>query len=301
MDNDVKIIRAIKEIIKLSKFKYDYRNNNIIKLERGNNLIFDKIKSNEPLMVGRFGAVEARCVEKWIRNKPYNEYNIKSIQEAAGFFPTNKEYMDKFCEIYTESAKYADIMSVWGVASEKKIIDKYCNNPLLIDIYSLEPYFFNKPWSKALENKKVLIIHPFTETIKKQLMNKNYIFKDKEVLPDFKSVCFIKAIQSNACEKTSYSSWFEALDYMCKEIDKCDFDIAIIGAGAYGLPLAAYVKKIGKQSIQMAGATQILFGIRGKRWDSRKKYLNIMNEYWVRPSIEETPKGNLKVEGGTYW
>ena len=85
------------------------------------------------------------------------------------------------------------------------------------------------------------------------------------------------------------------------EISKYDFDIAIIGAGAYSLPLAAYVKQLGKIAVQMSGSTQILFGIKGKRWEQIPEISKFFNENWIRPSEDETPKGSTKVEGGSYW
>ena len=50
-------------------------------------------------------------------------------------------------------------------------------------------------------------------------------------------------------------------------------------------------------SIHAGGATQLLFGIKGKRWDECGFY----NDYWVRPSEREKPLGYEKVEGGCYW
>jgi hypothetical protein len=102
---------------------------------------------------------------------------------------------------------------------------------------------------------------------------------------------------------------------MENEIDKIDFDIAIIGCGAYGLPLAAHVKRIGKQAVHIAGGTQLLFGILGKRWteqyqgfwhyrpgiDISLDYRPLFNEYWVSPSQNEKPKYSEKVEGSCYW
>jgi ketopantoate reductase len=86
---------------------------------------------------------------------------------------------------------------------------------------------------------------------------------------------------------------------MENEISKIDFDIAIIGCGAYGLPLAAHVKRMGKKVVHMGGATQLLFGIKGKRWeDSNFKFIN---KYWVRPLEEEKPKDHKKVEDSCYW
>ena len=84
-------------------------------------------------------------------------------------------------------------------------------------------------------------------------------------------------------------------------IDDVDFDIAIIGAGAYGLPLCSYVKLKGKKAIHMGGATQILFGIKGMRWDSHEYISKLYNENWIRANSEETPINSNKVEGGSYW
>ena len=88
---------------------------------------------------------------------------------------------------------------------------------------------------------------------------------------------------------------------MKEEINSKDFDIALIAAGAYGLPLAAHVKSIGKQAIHIGGSLQILFGIKGNRWDSMPGINKFYNEYWTRPSPDETPKEFSGVEGSTYW
>lgn len=78
-----------------------------------------------------------------------------------------------------------------------------------------------------------------------------------------------KSVQSIAGQKTPYKDWFEALEKMKNDIAKIDFDVAIIGCGAYGLPLAGYIKEeLHKKSIHIGGGTQLLFGIKGK--DGRK-------------------------------
>ena len=112
----------------------------------------------------------------------------------------------------------------------------------------------------------------------------------------------IKAVQSIAGNQPEgFGDWFEALDWMKREIDKTDFDIAIIGCGAYGFPLAAYVKQIGKKAIHLGGATANLFGIRSNMVDNSEQLRALVNEYWVRASKEETPRGKELVEGSLYW
>jgi hypothetical protein len=98
-----------------------------------------------------------------------------------------------------------------------------------------------------------------------------------------------------------FEDWFGAYFFMCDEIMKIDFDVAIIGAGAYGLPLASFVKNLGKTAIHMGGVTQLLFGIKGKRWEDPGYFGWLMNEHWVRPAEHEKPKAFNNVESGCYW
>jgi len=112
------------------------------------------------------------------------------------------------------------------------------------------------------------VVHPFIKSIKHQYEKRDKLFTNHDILPEFQSLKFVNAVVSNAGVKPKYKSWMESYQYMCNEIANCEYDVALIGAGAYGLPLAAFVKSQGKQAIQMSGSTQILFGIKGKRWDN---------------------------------
>ena len=67
--------------------------------------------------------------------------------------------------------------------------------------------------------------------------------------------------------KVDHASWFDAYRCKCDEIANTNFDICLIGAGAYGLLLASFVKQLGKKAIYMGGMIQILFGIKRKRWE----------------------------------
>ena len=85
---------------------------------------------------------------------------------------------------------------------------------------------------------------------------------------------------------------------------KIDFDIAIIGCGAYGFPLAAKLKEAGKQAFHLGGATQIMFGIKGKRWVENQNFAYVQsffNDSWVYPSDLDIPKNANEVEDACYW
>lgn len=302
MDNDKKIVKKIKNAIKNVRFKAEYSGREILSEVDGNDLIYQMLAKDEPMAVMRLGATEAVCVYPWMLGKEPDEEILQRGMILSGIFPADSEHNAEFAETYLKALYSADIMALWDVSNEKKIVDRYCKPDVrYIRSKSIEPYYYDEPWSRILEGRKVLIVHPFVETIKSQYERRSRLFENPDVLPEFGSIRFVKAVQSSAGEKSEFGSWLEALNHMKAEIEKQDFDVAIIGAGAYALPLCAHVKSLGKQAVQMSGATQILFGIKGRRWDDHPVISKLYNEYWVRPNESETPKHNEKVEGGSYW
>ena len=176
---------------------------------------------------------------------------------------------------------------------------------------NLEPYWSSRPWSRALEGRKVLVVHPFAESITLQYeRNRERIFENPEVLPSF-SLETLAAVQSLGAGPDRFADWFEALAWMEGEMDRRDYDVCLIGCGAYGFHLAAHAKRRGRQAVHLGGALQLLFGLRGRRWEDpaygadpgapKHDYSRLFNDAWARPGREETVGHASRVEGGCYW
>lgn len=267
-----------------------------------NEFIYEGLSHDKPFCVGRLGSVELECLSNYLYlKKDKSEYasNVKDIiQTNAGFFPTDDRSIDLFCELYLHDLSQFDLLlSMWYSKYEDKIYNSICPK---IPIGSYEklglPMQIVNPWTKSLKNKKVLVIHPFEESIKKNFQNKDRFFEKNTFLPDFELIT-MKAVQSIAGSQTEFASWFEALKDMEVKIANTQFDIALIGAGAYGLPLAAFVKNIGKKAVHIGGSLQLYFGIKGKAWNK----FNLYNECWTSPLESEKPINYKKVEAGRYW
>ena len=242
-----------------------------------------------------------RCIDEYLAKGTFSERIKYEITNLSGVFPNDTKTLSSFCELYMQMFSQADIVALWGVGAEAKVIHQKCSDAIFTELHALEPYYFTEPWTGALKGKNVLVVHPFKDSIVSQYKRREKLFSNCDVLPEFKELTCIKAVQSIAGQPTAFESWFSALKYMKDQIDNVDFDVALIGAGAYGLPLAAHCKEIGKQAIQMSGATQLLFGIKGKRWDTHPVISKFYNDYWIRPARSETPAENRIVEGGSYW
>lgn len=300
----------------------------IMDREKSNQIIFDLLVSDNPIMISRFGTIEIGIVANYlaVHDKRslskkiwecitsdtalpwWDKLFFKSMHLNAGIFPVSIGTLNNFAERYLNDIPEIDLLGSFNYA------EKYM--PLNVDIVNvhlecLYPFWTETPWTLALSGKKVLVIHPFTETIKSQYSRKNLLFDNLNILPDYE-LKTLRAVQSNAGNEVPFKNWFEALKWMEDEIVKIDFDICILGCGAYGLPLAATIKRMGKKAIHMGGGSQLLFGIKGKRWDNNAyhwknllelntNYSSLYNKYWVRPSQDETPKAAINVEEACYW
>ena len=283
-------------------------NEKIQTAEEINIYIRNLILSGKPFLAGRFGATELSCVRTFdfeVSSK-YDKV-LSQMKMWSGFFPSEKEMGFNFKNLMMKSIPSADVMGIWMLPFEEYYLNKYGKTDLKTTyLFDLEPWSSpENPWSAALKGKKVLVIHPFAETIKFQYQNRVNLFPGTEILPEFE-LKILKAVQTVAGTKDDrFDSWFDALDWMYQEAIKIDFDVAIIGCGAYGFPLAAKLKQVGKQAIHLGGATQLLFGIKGKRWDEKTgtyEYVQkFFNDAWVYPSDEDKPKAANKVEGGGSW
>lgn len=290
--------------------------------QEANDYIYEQLATGKPLMISKFGTIElgnlvSRYIDKevGILNKEvvrdYLHYNnvsilpkshLRGLCSNAGFFPYDMGLAEQWYERMMQDIREVDILGSY--VYEEKYVAKFMHcKRVNIEGY-FAPYMYKNPWSRILKGKKVLVVHPFVESIKAQYEQKRpLLFKDPDVLPEFGELILIKAVQTMAdSEDNRFSNWFEALKYMENEIDKYDYDIALIGCGAYGMCLAAHVKRMGKQAIHLASMTQMLFGIYGRRWvEQEPEYLPYINEYWIRPGKNEKPKGAQRIENGCYW
>lgn len=282
-----------------------------------NDYVKSSLLESKPLMVSKFGTVELsvlrnyrtvnripsiRALVNYTQGDTYAWWweTLETLSNNAGVFPKSEQVAMQFAKLMLDDIKQIDIFGSY--IKEEKDFEKELSSSVKINLDGyLAPFFYENPWTEALKGKKVLVIHPFEESIRKQYEKRHLLFENKNVLPDFE-LKTIKAVQSVGYQPTEFQDWFEALDSMKTKINETDFDIALIGCGAYGMPLAAHVKRIGKQAVHLAGWTQVLFGITGRRWeehDTRMKHL--INEHWVRPLESEKPANFKQVEDGCYW
>lgn len=274
-----------------------------ITMQKSSGLIFDALKTNKPFAAIRFGAVELSCLNNFEKMRfgfarTFKSSVVTSMKKNAGFFPTSQDNLAFYAKYMYNHLPETDILGISGIHMENYFFRNFAYNAKPVQNWALDPLLGQ--WSHLLKGKKVLVISPFADQIQEQYKKRPKLFVDNpSILPEF-DLFTIKAVQTIANQEDNrFSNWFEALDYMKVEILKHEFDVALVGAGAYGTPLCLYIKTLNKQAIQTGGATQLLFGIIGKRWENREYVKKHINKDWIRP--KDKPTGFDTVEKGCYW
>ena len=261
------------------------------------------LRDDRPFLVARFGNTELNVMNAYWREKLFGKSRYsdelmskwwENLYVLSGFFPKDTKYQKTFSELLHDSMKEVDLLGVWNRRMEDYYLSTDMRGASITALRWLEPWYSDSPWTWALKGKKVLVIHPFEKSIRAQYQKRKQIFPANELLPEF-TLDVLKAVQTvGDAQDSRFDTWFDAL--------KRDFEVAIVGCGAYGMPLSAMLKKAGKKVIYLGGVTQCLFGIKGARWVGSKLDRKVpINDNWVYPDESEIPAGSGKVEGGCYW
>jgi hypothetical protein len=288
--------------------------------QSASDLIRDGLLSESPFAVSRFGHSELRALLTYLHIKEkrsdwgklfsfvkgekvepwWSENTIRKITHNAGVFPKDIGTIEKFCQLIINDMLQIDVLGSW--LGGEVLVKLMMPSTKFMRFHDFYHFLHDDPWTTALKGKSVLVVHPFEKSIQHQYKLKDKIFKGVHCLPDFELITY-KAVQSIAGNKPNgFDNWFQALDSMKSDFSKMNFDIAILGCGAYGMPLAAFIKSdLKKKAVHLGGNTQILFGIKGSRWENDPVFNHLFNPYWIKPLAEETPKGHETIDSNCYW
>lgn len=308
-----KIRKFYKKIYKLPDGLLKSEGKVNLNIEDFNNLLFDVIINKTPYLVSRFGSAELN----WYLNYKILTKNVikrvfayvtfeidtldvedKVIHDFT-FLPTSLEATKCFIEEMDNAIPKVDIIGTW-LRQEQSSQLKFGKKIRNIQLGFLEPYYSIHPWTAALKGKRVLIIHPMRDSILNQYKKRELIFQNKNILPEFD----IQVLRAPYFDNPRFNGWKSIMDFYKEEIKKYDFDVAIIGCGSWGMPLAARIKEMNKIAIHLGGSTQLLFGIIGNRWETQWpqfRELNLVNDNWSRPLKEETPIWSRGYDKNSYW
>ena len=264
--------------------------------------IIESILNKNPKSFGKIGSVESSYINHYLEGYDFEFISKKYddlLYTSAGIYIEDETDFQNWSEMYINAIKNTNFLLQWSNADKKLLSKIKRKDNISKSFIGLEPFTLGKNgWHYFLKDKKVLCISPFSKSIQANIKNYSFIWNNAHI----GKVYTIQASYPEILEGKNPTNWQIKLDKVIDQINKVDFDVATIGYGGFSLIIGDYIRNLGKTSIHLGGSNQILYGIKGKRWDKNfEAYSWYGGNYWIRPSKNEIPKFNKMLEGGAYW
>ena len=277
-------------------------------VQKGSEVIRQALQNNKGALIGRHGTIELTTLLQYMRSKRVEPEILKTLQRNAGVFPI--EATPAWLTEYSNATSNADAMAAGWYSplamAELNFIKIIAPNAKKIPLRSLEPYYTpSDPWTRALEGQHVAVVSSFADSMRKQIDNINEVWPSANPLPNNVTWSFIKSYYSPLLGSNQWpepiESWKDAVTHLETQVIESGAKICLIGCGGLAMPLALRLKKKGIIAIVLGGSIQILFGIKGRRWETHPVISKFFNDAWIYPSPEEIPQNAKQIEGGCYW
>lgn len=271
---------------------------------------------------GKIGTTEFNALKHYFQRssgnkQPYPVWITTQMSRNAGFWNgidvTMDEALDDWAQQMLKALKTLDAVVTWNPQEPKhelEVLAFYAPQAQQIPLRALEPYYTDTKYSKQMNEGKIAVVSPFADSIQKQWQHKSQLFpepifnEDQEIVPiqthygPFMTVFDTTKTWSKDILEQGPNA---AIQHLTERVVKSGARYAFVGVGALSIPLVAALKGKGIIAIHTGGATQIMFGVKGFRWQFHDVISKFFNEHWISPVAEEVPSGALAVEGGCYW
>lgn len=280
-----------------------------------NDEMYEKLVKNIPFSFCRVGMTEANIIGEYIEKtlgirEKYDDEWIKWLYRTSGFFGKSEmleEDVDRYAKLSLDLLPVVDYFAVWQPHYIDFLAKHYAKGASLFKYNKITGHAVNSNyinhWSKGLKGKRVIVITSFPQSIEKQYARKELLCKNPECsLPEFELITFKAPETEGGYNTEEFLDWFNCYELLVRKVLEIEFDVAIVGCGAYGLPLSCEIRKKGKTVIELCGSVTKLFGIYNNVMERRypKELEEWRTKEWIRPI--ETPMENYKsIERAAYW
>lgn len=283
----------------------------------------DSVENSRPYATGKLGVSE----KQWLYYPLFLSDAPTPLQKAAflanlrfhalrqsGIFPAESSFLLEFHEFYLGWLKSLDCVGAFGHPIEASLFPRLGLTQPLVKFRDQEPDRSipandENCFLPALRDKKVLLINCFAELLRQRASKDTFEAVWEKT---GKQWFYPKSVQSLTVPYgfdlrtwQQFDTSIALFDSLSESLERLDFDVALIGAGGLGIPLAAKVKSMGKVGISMGGVLQVVFGVAGKRWLGRKNWSEkYITAAWTEVpdqfQPDETNEDKLP-DSGAYW
>jgi hypothetical protein len=280
-----------------------------------------------PFFIGRNGTIETETLYFWFTMRRDSDASVDyppriltQIQQNAGIFPATAASVDAWCAAYAAALGLLDGLAAgWykPVAVIEDVLLRAFTKAAAFrtPLRSLEPYYHapDAQWTSTLKGRRVAVVSSFAMTMEKQAasgrLQKAWTAKDGRKSLDISGVnwSFVRTGYAPATAlgfcgwPAGVNGWQDAVTRVVADVLNTGAEVALVGCGGLGMIIGAELRRHGVSVLVLGGSIQVLFGIKGKRWETHDVISKFWNDAWRWPAADEIPGGARFVEGGCYW
>lgn len=229
----------------------------------------------------------------------------------SGLFPSDPAFLRRYAEFYGPTLQSLDCVGLFRQHAEMQaeILTAYRVTSLLVPYKDHEPDRSspddpNNCYLPALRDRKLLLVSPFARLLQARANEETFEAVWRKTGKRWFAPARVEAVEFpygfSPDTQRRYGTVLSLLEEIQDRIAACDFDVALIGAGGLGIPLASFVKGLGKVGISLGGHIQVVFGVLGARWREKADW----NERYFNPDWIDMPPQYRPLPGESaedYW
>ena len=279
--------------------------------------IHNALQTDQGALIGRNGSIELNVLLDTTLSQ--EDYRLQILETNAGIFHSRPDSFASFLKWRQQTYMAilnSDVLATGWYAplaeAETRTFNSWNLRAQRVPLRSLEPYYVEQSrdnqWIQYLKGQKVAVITSFTDSAEHQVkQDLTKIWEYRLTWPSGIEWAWIQTGHPPSVAKGSnewpsgVNSWLDAVDLMVEKVIWSGARFALIGCGGLGMIIASKLKDRGIIAIVLGGAIQVLFGIKGRRWETHSVIGKFWNDKWIWPSLKETPGNAQTIEGGCYW
>lgn len=282
-------------------------------------LVAEALDSQRGFAAGKLGNSE----RGWLRYPIVRErerdprrltaYRLATAHRGAlhsGIYPRDAAFLDRFCDQYARAVGELDAIGIFADdlpdALELFAYHQLRGAPMAYFDQEPErssPADEDRCWLRHLRGRRILLLSPFAELLRERANRDDYDASWAKIGKRWFEPASVEAIEFpygfDPRTRERHPSALDLFDEIRGRVAAADFDIALIGAGGLGIPLAGEVKRLGRIGVSLGGHLQVVFGVAGERWLERQDWQRLyMNDSWIAMPGHYAPAGP---SGENYW
>ncbi len=235
------------------------------------------------------------------------------FQVQSGLFPAEREFYLRFDDVCVDHLKRLDCLGLFfdEPALEQQIIRYYQPAAELIYYRDQEPDR-SSPTNEAncylplFAGKRLLLVAPFAHFLRQRANQETFTRVWAKTGKAWFWPATVDSIEFpygyDAATQQKYGDALQLLDAIQQQIAGKKFDVALIAAGGLALPLAGFVKSLGRVGLSLGGHLQVIFGVTGNRWRNRASWQQrYFNEWWGDLPATYHPTAPVVTDDVAYW